>query len=103
MRLIDAEELIKVAEQGITLYSEKGGKLKRGINIDEDIENCYVKYTSVKSLIQDAPTAYNVDKVVEELEAKSDFYEYEDGYLRKMVVLKDAIEIVKRGGKNDIR
>lgn len=44
--------------------------------------------------------AYNVDQVVEELKANSCFYEYEDGYLRIAVALKDAIEIVRKGGKN---
>ena len=54
--------------------------------------------------INDQPTAYDLDKVVRELEEKYDNipiqYDYnyesglEDGYA-------DAIEIVKRGGKNE--
>lgn len=63
------------------------------------------------SCVNHAPTAYNIDKVVEELEKELHFYEnrmaemggtdrdIEDwGAIKR---LKDAIEIVKRGGLNN--
>ena len=46
-------------------------------------------------MIEDAPTAYDVDKVVEQLEKES-YQEWCDS--PKIVELNDAIEIVKGGG-----
>lgn len=46
-------------------------------------------------------TAYDVDKVVEQLEAYSDTDEAEQSGTVPVVGLVDAIEIVKAGGKND--
>lgn len=50
-------------------------------------------------LIEDAPTAYDVDKVVEQLEKES-YQEWCDS--PKVVELKDAIEIVKGGGVDEV-
>lgn len=46
-------------------------------------------------------TAYDVDKVVEQLEAYSDADEAEQLGTVPIVGLADAIEIVKAGGKNE--
>lgn len=46
-------------------------------------------------------TAYDVDKVVEQLEAYSDADEAEQLGTVPIVGLADAIKIVKAGGKND--
>lgn len=64
--------------------------------------------------VEDSPTAYDVEAVVRELEAKSTFYAHEAegdkdmGYeyltIRKYGIsdgLDIAIEIVKRGGRNE--
>ena len=59
----------------------------------------------VKELIKEQPTAFNVDKVVEQLE-KSHFHTDatfdDDGYCNddseEVVNLNEAIEIVRRGG-----
>lgn len=77
-------------------------KLQKG----EYCNNCIVK-----AWLNNQPTAYDVDKVVEQLEKKIQTheccieYEKKNGTIteefqqRKVVeVLKDAIEIVKRGG-----
>ena len=71
-----------------------------------------VNTNAVLHLLEEYPTAFDVDKVVEQLEKKIQTheccieYEKKNGTIteefqqRKAVeVLKDAIEIVKRGGK----
>lgn len=60
---------------------------------------------AVLQFVQAAPTAYDVDKVVERLE-KKDFPDYEEEYScngQQMVFLYDAIKIVKDGGTNNKR
>ena len=70
-------------------------------------------YDAVKDVINNMPTAYDVDKVVEQLEKRIQThercieYEKKNGTIteefqqRKAVeVLKEAIEIVKGGGVN---
>ena len=47
--------------------------------------------------IQNMPTAYDVDKVVEELESNS-FITVNISVEKEVVLLKEAIEIVKQGG-----
>ena len=90
MRLIDADELMTVTD------------------VQEDgTEVTYIPYSE----IEDAPTAYDPDKVVEQLEKKIQThkhameYEKKNGTIteefqqRKAVeVLECAIEIVKAGG-----
>lgn len=51
-----------------------------------------------KMLINAQPTAYDVDKVVEELEEYSNADEAECHGTIPVIELDDAIEIVKRGG-----
>ena len=51
-----------------------------------------------KMLINAQPTAYDVDKVVEELEEYSNADEAERHGTIPVIELDDAIEIVKRGG-----
>ena len=93
MRLIDAENLMTVTD------------------IREDgTEITYVPYSEIES----APTAYDVDAVVKQLEKRIQTHERcieyekkngtttEEFQQRKAVeVLKEAIEIVKGGGMND--
>ena len=92
MRLIDADKILD--------------KLSGMIKIIDD-------YDAVKKAINDMPTTYDVDKVVEQLEKKIQTheccieYEKKNGTIteefqqRKAVeVLKGAIEIVKGGGVN---
>ena len=94
MRLIDADALKKDLKS-VTLSN---GTL--------------VNTNAVLYLLEEYPTAFDVDKVVSELEKKIQTheccieYERKNGTIteefqqRKAVeVLKDAIEIVKRGGK----
>ena len=61
-----------------------------------------IPITEAKLRLRDIPTAYSVDKVVEELEADSSVKLYgsqnSDNY---MIPVKRAIEIVKQGGVYD--
>lgn len=59
--------------------------------------------TDVFEEIRNMPTAYDIDKVVEELDKASDYYECEEQGREhvQMVDLTEAIEIVKQGGVSD--
>ena len=59
-------------------------------------------YDAVKKVINDMPTAYDVDAVVEQLDKASDYYEFDEQGMEhvQMLRLVDAIEIVKGGGVN---
>jgi len=56
-------------------------------------------YDAVKQVINDMPTAYDVDAVVEQLEDYSDADEAEGTI--PVIELTKAIEIVKGGGVDD--
>lgn len=56
-------------------------------------------YDAVKKVINDMPTAYDVDAVVEQLEDYSDADEAEETI--PVIELTKAIEIVKGGGVNE--
>jgi hypothetical protein len=97
MRLIDADKLIE--------------HLKATYNHEKDVINSYWLLNTLIDKVDEVPTAYDVDKVVEQLEKKIQThtrcieYEKKNGMIteefqqRKAVeVLKDAIEIVKGGG-----
>lgn len=80
MRLIDADELIKVLNES----------LEGDIELTKDYE-----LLGIDDFINAQPTAYDVDKVVEEL----------DAYITKLVGKKSAlyqtiIGIVKAGGSD---
>lgn len=55
-------------------------------------------YDAVKDVINNMPTAYDVDKVVEQLEAYSNADEAERLGTMPVVELTDAIKIVEGGG-----
>ena len=57
-------------------------------------------YDAVKDVINNMPTAYDVDKVVEQLEAYSNADEAERLGTMPVVELVDTIKIVKGGGVN---
>ena len=84
MRLIDADTLIKNLSY---LYT------KNHIPVD-------MKSKEILTTIMEQPTAYDVDKVVKELELHS-FELGTDTIPAHYVRLNEAIEIVKAGGKNE--
>ena len=53
-------------------------------------------YADINNVINSQPTAYNVDKVVEQLEEKSYYIDIETD--REVVNLNEAIEIIRGGG-----
>lgn len=89
MRLIDADEL--------------EGHIKI-LGIWDEVENKDVFTNDIKDailkLIDAQPTAYDPDKVVEQLDKVSDYYEFDEQGMEhvQMLRLVDAIEIVKGGG-----
>ena len=57
-------------------------------------------YDAIKEVVNNMPTAYDVDKVVEQLEEKAD--EAHNGYNPVVAfTIKNAIEIVKAGGTDE--
>lgn len=60
-----------------------------------------VNTNAVLYLLEEYPTAYDVDKVLEQLEAYSNADEAERLGTMPVVELADAIKIVKGGGVND--
>lgn len=80
MRLIDVDEFKKFISE-----------LPNGEN---GYSQVYDK-SSILDFIDDQPTAYDVDKVVERLEVNSMFAQVDD---EPFVMLDDAVEIVKSGG-----
>lgn len=92
MRLIDVDELLKT----FTVNSD-------GIRIPEkDCDNfdITISLKEIKRIIREQPTAYDVDKVVEQLEETKAYMLYENMNADVKWIDK-AIEIIKAGGKND--
>lgn len=91
MRLIDVDELLSYIDR---VKNSGLGKQKT------------IEY--ITKYIMTMQTAYNVDKIVEQLEEKSHFHTDatfdDDGYCNddseEVVNLNEAIEIVRRGGKD---
>ncbi|MCQ5165568.1 hypothetical protein NE645_06060 [Roseburia hominis] len=89
MRLIDADNIYNVGNFVI---------------LDED-GNAYVSLADLCKIIDIQPTAYDVDKVVEELEGAMWLTTNDDGETNKLsiqvVSFDDAIEIIKAGSKDE--
>lgn len=86
MRLIDAKELLN--ERPETLNPNMNDEIKSAYN--KGWNACNSEWIS---LIDEQPTAYDIDKVVEQLEEN---YSCDVGNL-KMISLDKAIEIVREG------
>lgn len=93
MRLIDADKLILHLNDYALQEAPFRGE---SADVYDAIENC------IKA-IEEQPTAYDMEKVVEKLENQSK--EYNSGVRlhgkSEEMLTDDAIEIVKVGGKND--
>ena len=107
MNLIDADKLLKQLDDDIKITSEF---VKKSIKYDDyrDFDKSFAVLYMLKSyraIVEDMKTAFDVDKVVSELE-KSHFHTDatfdDDGCCNddseEVVNLNEAIEIVKRGG-----
>ena len=94
-RLIDADKLLEETRRDRD-YAEKNGFL-----------DMYYERQALIDRIKAQPTAYDIDKVVEELEierktANNTYNSFNmDVDLGRVFGLEKAIEIVKAGGEND--
>lgn len=66
-------------------------------NLKERVSNAIIEDEHILEIIDEVPTAYDVNKVVEQLEDESEIYCREYGKEDELY-LKDAIDIVKEGG-----
>lgn len=96
MRLIGADKLIShlndYALQESPSDVDSQGKQKISAAVYKVIQNCI-------NAVKEQPTAYDPDKVVEQLE--KEFKKYYGENWNKALYLVKAIEIVKGGGVND--
>lgn len=74
---------------------EKGRMRLIDVDKIEINEECTFSGKGIKAFLDAIPTAYDVDKVVEQLEVNSMFAQADD---EPFVMLDDAVEIVKSGG-----
>ena len=91
MRLLDADELLKYME--ITEIRQYIDEINKG--------NDNYSSTVLYEYIKDIPTAYDVEKVVEQLEEKRNKMYRADRSLmsaRTNISIDKAIEIIKSGG-----
>ena len=94
MRLIDADLIDRnTAIKELFAYAES--KFQSG---EIELANGILKAKCFLENQENVPTAYDVDKVVEELEEYSNADEAERHGTIPVIELDDAIEIVKRGG-----
>ena len=77
-------------------------KLKEAIEEEKDDNDymCRLCLESIKEIIDEQPTAFDVDEVVKQLDKASDYYEFDEQGKEhvQMINLTEAIEIVKGGG-----
>lgn len=88
MKLIDADKL--------NFHCNYNGDCSGDISHCKECDNYVLDYRD----IQEQPTAYDVDKVVEQLEETKAYMLYENMNADVKWIDK-AIEIVKAGGKNE--
>ena len=103
MNLIDADKLIEDIEKlNLELFEEFKYADSGGMKITSNAQ-MYIICESVLPRIKEQPTAYNVDKVVEQLEDYKMWKELliYDLDFRERQIIKRALEIVKRGGISD--
>ena len=100
MRLIDADALLEQYNlNDATKYGNKDAK-------QQAHSYSTMMLYEIADMIYDAPTAYDLDKVVAELEMKIDNAEFDEMLSRDekdtyMDAYRRAIEIVKGGGVNE--
>ena len=85
MRLIDADKLLEETRKDRD-YAEKNGFL-----------DMYYERQTLIDRIKSQPTAYDVEKVVDELKDAS----WEETDISTVIYIDDAIEIAKQGGISD--
>ena len=95
-RLIDADKLISDIEKlNLELFEEFKCADSGGMKITSNAQ-MYIICESVLPRIKEQPTAFDVEKVVEQLEKESYYIDIETDM--KVVNLNETIEIVRNGG-----
>ena len=99
MRLIDADKLIEILEENISKLARDIKLEQRGMQLSIFVAQlCQTKH--IIGVIDKQPTAYDVDKVVEQLKAlcnaEVDYYSSND-----VIDREDALDIVKKGGLDE--
>ena len=95
MRLIDADALLDQYNlKDATKYGNKNAE-QQAHSYDT------LMLYEIADMIEDAPTAYDVEKVVEKLEYESEgYFMLSEMYDKGTVSLKNAVEIVRARGKD---
>ena len=106
MRLIDADKLLEQLDDDINITSEfakKSIKYDDYRDFDKSFDILYM-LKSYRAIVEGMPTAFDVDKVVKQLEELKE-WEDVDGKayytMSEKQVINKAIKIVKRGEIND--
>lgn len=104
-RLIDANELLTVLQNWYQSVKPKTPILKNGISQETPVMENISRFMR---FVKDQPTAYNIDKVVEQLNFEKGVAfitlgntgdeDYDFAYDNVMSYMNKAIEIVKKGG-----
>ena len=102
MRLIDADQLI----MDLSDYALQESPNDNMDDEEKDLQSqIYAAIMFCIDFVEQTKTAYDVDKVVEELEENALVKECDVGGLvpsrEKIVILSDAIEIIKEGGTDE--
>lgn len=79
----------------------RSATIQRFIQETEDSGSNVIHINTIKRVLQDIETAYNVDAVVEELKEISKIYCEEYKQREGSLYLQDAVEIVRKGGVNE--
>ena len=108
-RLIDADKLLKLLDNDMEITSKFVDK-----SIKENNDNDYLQFINqfntlecYRSIVEDLPTAFDVDKVAGQIEDlkeenfKRGIKENEPALLYASSCLHKALDIVKRGGLDD--
>lgn len=92
MRLIDADALLKKF-----CVNSEGRRIPE---VDCDNHEITVSIKDIKKFIREQPTAYNVDKVLIELDKQTNLHNISEAsdYWTWITAMEKAIDIVKRGG-----
>ena len=98
MRLIDADKLLKIINDDIEItlkhVNNEGNSSRYYMGLGElDSLQCY------RGIVEDLPTVYDVDKVVKQLEERSQLIR-PVGWMKhyEVITTKEVLEIVKAGG-----
>ena len=102
MRLIDADQLI----MDLSDYALQESPNDNMDDEEKDFQSkIYAAIMFCIDFVEQTKTAYDIDKVVEQLEEKALVKECDVGGLvpsrEKIVILSDAIEIIKEGGTDE--